>query len=192
MICMLIVKVAWITKSLQQCTGNWKTQQIFTYLHHGLIVDLHVTTITVISVISRISSTGRDSQLVIYLVYLLKTALHVPFLKADRQKNDNLCWNMYRKRSRKQEALERALEYAKKYHMRTENNNHLDRPDPPVQHDTSHNDPFSTTSTPSIQLGLTYRSIRIGSYKILKSQEMVSFCLWFLKLNLFFIVFVLI
>ena len=99
---------------------------------------------------------------------------------------------MYRKRSRKQEALERALEYAKKYHMRTENNNHLDRPDPPVQHDTTHNDPVSTTSTPSIQLGLTYRSIRIGSYKILKSQEMVSFFLWFLKLNLFFIVFVLI
>ena len=86
---------------------------------------------------------------------------------------------MYRHRSRKREAIEsieRALENAKKYHMRhTEDNKHSDRPDPPVQHDTTHNDPVSTTSIPSIQLGLTYRSIRIGSYKVLKSKEMVSF-----------------
>ena len=86
---------------------------------------------------------------------------------------------MYRHRSRKREAIEsieRALENAKKYHMRhTEDNKHSDRPDPPVQHDTTHNDPVSTTSIPSIQLGLTYRSIRIGSYKVLKSKEMVRF-----------------
>ena len=69
---------------------HWKLENT-TNLHLPAYLDLHVTTITVISVISRISSKGRDSQLVIYLVYLLKTALHVPFLKADRQKNDNLC-----------------------------------------------------------------------------------------------------
>lgn len=61
---------------------------------------------------------------------------------------------MARSRKRK-EAIEAALEYAKKYHMRhTDYNNHPDRPDPPIQQDTTHNDPVSTASVPSIQLGL--------------------------------------
>ena len=79
---------------------------------------------------------------------------------------------MYRNRKRKHilETLEKLDRQIKKEQLEIKNH-----PNPPNQHDTTHNDPVSTTSTPSIQLGLTYRSIRIGSYKVLKSKEMVSF-----------------
>ena len=79
---------------------------------------------------------------------------------------------MYRNRKRKHilETLEKLDRQIKKEQLEIKNH-----PSPPNQHDTTHNDPVSTTSTPSIQLGLTYRSIRIGSYKVLKSKEMVRF-----------------
>ena len=85
---------------------------------------------------------------------------------------------MYRNRKRKHwngtmETLEKLDRDIKK--EQTEIKNHPGRPDTPIQHGTTHNETVSTTSTPSIQLGLTYRSIRIGSYKVLKSKEMVRF-----------------